>query len=324
MLRKYFEQKGQEVKINYLSSSPLCEILPHVPILDSCTVIEKKKGGLFGLWQMRKELSRIETDILINLQSGWKSSFIFGDLKTGQKFKFKKSEDRDFPAWKDFARTYFDRDTINSFNMNAFLPLIRIPKEFVESYCERFEVMKSEKKKIIIAPSVGNSRRHRAWPVEHWSTLIKMLGSKYEIILVGSGIDEFVSNSVLAQISTKQIPVINLTGQLNLIDTAALMHRADLVIGCDTGPSHLSGALGRNTLILFGPTSELRHEPFHGKALRAKFECSLGCGEKLCVEDEKCNCMAHITPTDVYNEIVRELEGISMDEQREQREQRES
>ena len=45
-------------------------------------------------------------------------------------------------------------------------------------------------------------------------------------------------------------------------ELAALLRRASLVVANDTGPLHLSAALGTATLGLFGPTPAARNRPY--------------------------------------------------------------
>lgn len=47
---------------------------------------------------------------------------------------------------------------------------------------------------------------------------------------------------------------LNLTGNTSLVSLPALIKRADWVISNDSGPMHLSAALGVKTLAIFGPT----------------------------------------------------------------------
>jgi ADP-heptose:LPS heptosyltransferase len=47
---------------------------------------------------------------------------------------------------------------------------------------------------------------------------------------------------------------LNLTGNTSLVSLPALIKRADWVISNDSGPMHLSAALGVRTLGIFGPT----------------------------------------------------------------------
>lgn len=57
---------------------------------------------------------------------------------------------------------------------------------------------------------------------------------------------------------------VNLTGATTLPDLMALLARARLVIGNDSGPLHLAAALGTPTLALFGPTAPDQFRPYPG------------------------------------------------------------
>ena len=55
---------------------------------------------------------------------------------------------------------------------------------------------------------------------------------------------------------------LNLTGNTSLVSLPALIQRADWVISNDSGPMHLSAALGVRTLGIFGPTDPRRFGPY--------------------------------------------------------------
>ena len=56
-------------------------------------------------------------------------------------------------------------------------------------------------------------------------------------------------------------PVV-LTGKTSLDQITAVLDRADLVVTNDTGPAHIGAALGRPTIVIFGPTNPLTTRPF--------------------------------------------------------------
>ncbi len=58
-----------------------------------------------------------------------------------------------------------------------------------------------------------------------------------------------------------------LAGRLDLLANAALLSRAALYIGNDSGLMHIAAAAGAPTLGLFGPSDETRYAPFGPKAL---------------------------------------------------------
>ncbi|MGE0682262.1 MAG: glycosyltransferase family 9 protein, partial [Candidatus Binatia bacterium] len=70
---------------------------------------------------------------------------------------------------------------------------------------------------------------------------------------------------------------------LSLIQVAALLSRAELYLGNDSGVSHLAGAVGARGLVLFGPTQPQKWRPLGGSlsvvqntAYRAVFPNSEG------------------------------------------------
>jgi ADP-heptose:LPS heptosyltransferase len=67
----------------------------------------------------------------------------------------------------------------------------------------------------------------------------------------------------------------NFVDRLSLRKTAELLASAGLVIGNDSGLSHIAGAVGTPTLLLFGPTSErvLGGIPNTSKVLRTGLRC---------------------------------------------------
>ncbi len=58
--------------------------------------------------------------------------------------------------------------------------------------------------------------------------------------------------------SRLQHPVVDLSGQLDLLTLSALIQRARLLVTIDSAPMHLAGALRTPQVVLFGPTN-----PFH-------------------------------------------------------------
>ena len=52
--------------------------------------------------------------------------------------------------------------------------------------------------------------------------------------------------------------------ELSLLQVAALLSRADLYLGNDSGISHLAGAIGARGVVLFGPTLPKKWRPLGG------------------------------------------------------------
>jgi ADP-heptose:LPS heptosyltransferase len=99
----------------------------------------------------------------------------------------------------------------------------------------------------IIAP--GASMPYRRWPIERWGTLIEPLKeSGMNIILLSGRGDADVAES-LHFLTGKSTTLV--AGNTTFVESIALISRANLFLGNDSGPAHIAGALGIPTLTLF-------------------------------------------------------------------------
>jgi ADP-heptose:LPS heptosyltransferase len=97
-------------------------------------------------------------------------------------------------------------------------------------------------------------------------------------------------------------------GKLNLVQLAHVLAASTLCIAHDSGPFHLSLALGARAVAIFGPTSTTRLGPFRtnlGLAVHASLPC-LPCHKSECLvqlpgrnERDRPYCMTDLRPADV-------------------------
>ncbi len=94
----------------------------------------------------------------------------------------------------------------------------------------------------------ATSRADKCWPVEQWVALGRTLNGMGLHVVLPSGNDaEFAQSSAIASQLTSATP---LTAK-PLVDTAAILAGAALVVGVDTGLAHLAVALKRPTIGLY-------------------------------------------------------------------------
>jgi heptosyltransferase I len=105
---------------------------------------------------------------------------------------------------------------------------------------------------IVCCPFTTRPQKH--WFDDRWSKLCRVLGKAtgaMPVLLGGPG-DRFRAEGIAA---TSGIPVANLCGKTRLDDCAAVIRGARLLIGVDTGLTHLGIAMQCPTLALFGSTA---------------------------------------------------------------------
>jgi len=150
---------------------------------------------------------------------------------------------------------------------------------------------------IALCPGSINSRAKR-WPTERYAALADRLIDELlaRVILIGSPAEAEVSFEVARQMR-KQAVV--LTGKTDLAELVAVLSQVDLLITNDTGPAHIASALGRPTLVIFGPTNPLTTRPFSplGEIMREPPDCA-PCMLRDCPIDHR--CMTAITPAAVF------------------------
>jgi len=142
----------------------------------------------------------------------------------------------------------------------------------------------------------------KQWPTERFARLIDLLSEQFSarVVLTGIAGDVHVGNEIMGQVSSKPL---NLIGHTTLWQLGALISRCTLYITCDSGPMHVSAALGTPTIALFGPTDPIRHGPFGAghTVVKKDMRCS-PCYERKC---ESCDCMLAIQVEDVM-EVIKE------------------
>jgi len=159
---------------------------------------------------------------------------------------------------------------------------------------------------VALCPGSTNSRAKR-WPAERYAALADLLVDRLgaQVLLFGSEDELAVSVEVTEQMHNK--PVM-LTGKTDLAELVAILSLVDLLVTNDTGPAHIGSALGRPTLVIFGPTNPLTTRPFSpfGEIARHPPDCA-PCMLRDCPIDHR--CMTAITP----DEILERATGILSD-----------
>ncbi len=131
---------------------------------------------------------------------------------------------------------------------------------------------------VLLHPGTGGPAK--LWFAERWAAVADALQDAGVRLVLTGGPDEL---ALVAEVAAHmQSAALNLAGQTSVGQLAALMRRAALVLGVDSGPLHLAAAQGVPTIHLYGPGDAARFGPWGDRArhvvLRAELWCS-PCGE---------------------------------------------
>jgi ADP-heptose:LPS heptosyltransferase len=113
----------------------------------------------------------------------------------------------------------------------------------------------------LVAACVGSSCPSRRWFPDRTAAVLDALHGRHggAAVLLGMTADAAFAAEV---VRTTHVPVRDLTGRTTLRQLLAVLARAALVVGPDSGALHLGAALGRPVVSLWGATSALRSAPW--------------------------------------------------------------
>lgn len=111
---------------------------------------------------------------------------------------------------------------------------------------------------IVVNPGGGWSSKR--WPPEQYAELICDLDCRheYDVLMTGSPAEESLIGSILHQAQSRRVFYFPST----LMEFIALVRRARLFVGGDTGPMHIAAAAGTPIVAIYGPTNPARNGPF--------------------------------------------------------------
>jgi heptosyltransferase III len=166
----------------------------------------------------------------------------------------------------------------------------------------------------IIACGVGTKMQAKDWGVERWRELLGKLSRRFpdhHLVLVGAKEDEWPSKRAAELWTGTQT---NLCGRLTPRETAAVMERASVFLGPDSGPMHFAAAAGIPAVIAFSARGRpgvwfpagSNHQILYRKTL------CWGCNLETCVEEQK-RCLELISVSEMYHATVRALTGSKQD-----------
>ena len=148
---------------------------------------------------------------------------------------------------------------------------------------------------IVLAPGAefGPAKQ---WPVTHFQAAAKTLAQAgWRVVVTGLPQDRGHGDTILAGVKDG----LNLCGETSLQGLTALLGQAELVISNDSGAMHLTAALHRPQVALFGSSNPVWTAPLNPQAhiLTQGLTCS-PCYKRTCPLGHT-RCLTEITPDEV-------------------------
>lgn len=148
----------------------------------------------------------------------------------------------------------------------------------------------------------------KEWRIENWVLLANKLAAEdYQVVLLG-GEEEKKKMEALDHRLHRN--VLNLCGTLRIDQSIAILIKAGLVVGADTGLMHWSGLLGKRSITLFGATDYNRFLTYNSDCIITdiRLNCAPCYGTERAAFCADHKCMNTIAVGTVYARIKSLLE----------------
>ncbi len=182
---------------------------------------------------------------------------------------------------------------------------LEIPEQILQRMVERLAsegIGASGDPFVVIHPGSGDSSLN--WPPEHFGALGKgILNRGIPVVLTGSDQDRAAVDRARACMDGGGT---DLCGEFDLIELAALLSTASLVVSNSTGPLHLADALGTKVIGIYSPyvsAAPHRWGP-HGQPENVFVPDAELCPKCTWEKCERYNCLSTIRPETVLARAI--------------------
>ncbi len=340
-------QRYPAARIDWLLTPAIAELIGHHPALSNVVLFDRGalardwRGWLAGLGGMLADLWRTRYDLVLDLHGQFRSAVLTMATHAPVRIGFDRPHsgprsplDRRLiadayrhgwtgtreGAWLAYThRIPLPRSDVHAVDRYLWLtPILGLnegPADFhvpipassesrIEALLSRYGV-RSQSFAVLVPGTI--------WPTKHWhiegfAAVARYLrGTGRAVVLAGSA-GERERCQAVAQLAPG---ALDLSGQTTLSELAALIRRAEVCVTNDSGSMHLTVALNRPVVSVFGPTDELWIGPYRRPeaVVRAPKECAPCYFRQLSACPHNHACMRDVTPGMVIEGLERVLAG---------------
>jgi len=257
------------------------------------------------LFPFLKKLRQERYDYTIDLHGMLKSAVVTGLSRTGKRIgpSFHREGARFFYG-ETAGRPNRERHAVEqNLDVIRHLGLEKIEPTFPVVFPEIQPP--GERPRIGIVPVSRWATKN--WPLDYFADLMNKLAADRQVCfcLFGSDADRGACDR-LKEEAGPGLVVENLAGTLTLPETGGALRQMDLVIANDSGPAHMTAAVGVPTLVIFGPTDPAVTGPYGDRHRVAHMSQSCRpCGSRICRE-AGFPCMRTLSPS-IVADAAREM-----------------
>jgi heptosyltransferase I len=233
-------------------------------------IVVDKKSGWGGYYRLWRRLAGQRFDIMLQMQTSARANFTGAVVKADIKLGWDRLRARDFHRFfmtHSIPQTRFEHQVQGHLSFARCIGLEASEPEWnfpVSGEAINFvdSLIPSVARVLLISPC--SSHVHRNWRAERYAAVADYAIERHGLTVVLSGGPSTLEASMGTAIeAAADRPLINLIGRDTLPQLVALLHRADVVLTPDSGPTHLANALGTPVIGLHACTWSKRSGPYN-------------------------------------------------------------
>ncbi len=300
-----------EARIGWVVEEGMAPVLAGHPDLDQMIVARLRqwrkvsRKGTGELGGFVSELRRFSADVALDLMGNYKAGVISRLSGARTRIGFARPHRREPSSAIFINRPVVPRGVHAVDRMLSLLDALGLPPEPADFGPEK--LFREEPALEITGPFAllhpGAGWANKRYPPAWW-------GKATRLLQIETGLPTWVAaargeEDLAAEVAAASEGAARVVPAPDLPTLAALIRRARLMLGGDTGPSHLARALGTPLVMVMGPTDPERHGPYGDPqgAVYKRLPCSF-CYQRL---PETKACLFEVPPRQVAARAVAAL-----------------
>lgn len=305
----------------YSYAGDLLETCEHIDQIHSVNRQWKNSGVKRLLSEERallKQLRARDYDLLVVLTDQWRSIFLSRALQPRESVALSFAK-RQTAFWKkSFTRTYpaIEHRYMVDLHLDALrclgLPIdaedevveLRISDAVSQAISLRLADQNLYDTPFVLVHPTSRGM-HKSWDPEAYANVIDSLHAAGKQVVISAAPDDQEMAFIRTVLNQCRSEPIDFSGQLSLMELAALILKAERLLCVDSVPMHMAAALGTPLLALFGPTDELQWGPTGERIeiMASKRPCR-PCLKQGCGGSGHSQCMSDLSAESVRRQLL--------------------
>lgn len=260
---QFIKEKFPNITVDWVVEEAFKDILKNNPHIDNILSvnlksIKKKKSNIFSQIKLALEYKKNNYDLVIDAQGLIKSAIVAKLIAKKDVAGFCKDSIRE-----GIASLFYTKTTTIGYDKNVIDRNVKLINEALDMDISKDDILSkhpflyssfSDSSKCDVLFVLGASRENKVYPKEKFAELAEIL-KEYKIEAIWA--NEYEKDA--AEYISSNCENVSMCSKMSLDQLKDKIAKSSLVIGGDTGPTHMAWALNIPSVTIFGNTPEYRN-----------------------------------------------------------------